>query len=978
MLNDRDRRIRRATLKAVPWKASVDTATFKRELRRAFGQLSTDFSTSPIDIENGIFYSQLEVLVYRTPDGELEYRLSYVHPRDPRRQETGESAVRDAFDYAVLSGYARWELSDFFPETLLSAETARAYSLIPTVSSSQSETSAADDALGAQLALLIQSLDQTETDWGIQVVFSSAPRLSARSRVGIEIRVVTSDTATQGPSADESASIDPVTALTEFAEADTTFPFELQTWGDEFPTFLKQSAVHSARTESIPIAAAGAYCPVPRKHALQTGIGGAVNGLETDALDRIRHLTEPNRVLGVESSVDAAKPITDPVPFGLPDRATSVLSVVHDDTLSATVGQFLKRHVTTGGPTFVFATDQAIIDHCAQYYCHLTATASHRDPALPEHISHQQLDPFLTRDQVTELRPWFESLLDSDNALYLINLADADPESVGAHATLLVRELSNAAADIAETTHEQPEAAKHAGNVLVCVPELVETSHSHIETLETTLRIPHTTRLALDVITTYDVATATENRRTMQALGESADAILADNAGPVPSVLSTDQLPAAQQRTVERLDTTAPAHVFLARINRTDGLSEPVVLPLIPLHVTSYYTDPENLRFTASQRDELPAVLSQLSTVDVPTVGTVDTDALPMGATNRAATTAVHDRHVPRRTGLPPTVTYDDERDCYTCTHCLDDDTQNATRRDATNDGLRHAIECCHSLKDADRDALRRMPDPALKLTPDEIEASPLRRKHLRFLKGLYLVATDQVDPYFEYDPLIDSSALIRDDYGLSGDDIDLLKNQGYLTKDTHPHLLYSLTADGRHLLNEPWQEHREFGPDTGELTESLQHQLLVRAATLDYKQRYEDSPDRHVKTYVPVDIDTGDGTVTKYIDVAVVDDDGTVIHATEAERRNNDQSDSIERTYQKMRAADPESARWVVPRQTDAAALFSDLAAEGANGTIDYSGTTYSDKTAVSQMNPNEPGITDIETIRPLKSGLENIPGRS
>lgn len=970
MLNDRDRRIRRATLKAVPRDATVDTDTLQRDLRRALAQLSTEFSTSPIDNENGLFYSQLEILAHRTAAGDLEYRLSYVHPRDPREMETGETAVGNAFEYATLTGFARWELADFFPTPLLSPETATAYSLIPTPDSGQTDPTVTP---GADLAAIIQALDQTPAEWGIQVLLSRAPRLASRSQVGMEIRIVTADQE-EADHAEERPATDPVTALTAVTES-TAMPLDLRTWDASFPSLFAQGVMRRDRTTPVPVASATGYCPVPRQRAIRIGIGGTVSGLETGPLEHIQNLAQPSRVLGVESPVDATGPITDVLPLGLPAHATSVLSVVHEDTLTAAVGQTLKQHVTTHGPTFVITNDSALVTACAKRYCHITATNAEYEPALPEHVTSQRLSAFLNSDRITELRPWFEDLLDSDDELYLIDLADTDPQAVGEQAALLLGELSNAADTLSETDQSTP----HVGNVLVAVPELVEHSNPQTDTVETALRITQTTGLGLDVITTYDTATDTGNDETVRTLGQSADAIIADNTGPAARFVTTDHSPAAQRDTAERLNTTATGIVDIARINRNDTLTQPVVLPLLPLHVTSYYTNPENLQCTKTQRNELATVLNQLSTVAVPTVGAIDAATLPVGATTQAATATSHNGHVPRRTGLPPSVEYDEARECYTCLTCLPDDGQNATRRDATNDGLRLAIECCSSLDDVDRHAVRRMPSPTLKLTAEEIDASNLQRKHLTFLKGLYLVETEQVHPYFEYDPLIDSGVVIRDDYNLTADDIELLKQHGYISKDIDPHVLYTLTSDGRHLLNEPWREGHEHGPYISELNDTLQHQTFVRAATLDYKHRYGDDPDLHIQTFVPVEVPTPDGTTTtKNIDVAVVDDDGNIIHATEAERENHDQPESIQDTYQKLVAAEPTTARWLVSNQTTAANVFTDLATEAAKGTINYSGTTYSTKTAIRDMNPDEPGITDIETIRTLKADLENIPAQT
>lgn len=969
-------RRRRATLRVVPKRATVDASQLRRSLRDALGCLTTDASSPPVRKDPDVYYAQLEVCVTRTAAGELEYRVSYVHPYDPRTMKTGEDAVNDLFDYSVRTGFAHWEPSDMFGETLLSDDAATAVSIIPT---SPSGEGAANQDPGAVLAAVIRALDAAPVQWGIQVVLSGVPRIASLrdGTCALEFRVLLAppeDTAENVKKEREDGTTPSNTAVSALSSlsVDSDGPlgsFDVRRFTDGFPWLVTNGLLAQQRQVTVPLEYAVGLLPVPRARALDTGVGGTINTHAPGYLDRLQHVTSPKRTLGLKTPLGTNHEVTTGVPVGLHTRQGSVVHVAGTQTRSTLTMTRLK-HQRLDRPTFVIADDPTLIKQCAATYCHLTATDDNVASTMPEHLSGDRLAPFLTPDRSAELRPWFEELL-NDETVYLINLANQDAENAGRAAALLTAELNNAAAN---TVADESNRA-HVANAIIAVDALTTHANPHTDRVDTTLRLARTTGVSLDLITSYRTALADQNTATVRSFVTSADGVVARGTGAAADVVSTTDLPTVQHRVGKDTNAQIPSQQALIRINSSNAIPEPVVSTGFPPHTTAFAPEPDEFVMKREQTAGLQDVLDSIATVPVPEPGAVNTDALTTGATVTAEATMTTTGHVPRRTGLPATVTYDADRDCYRCVDCDSRSEQSVTRCDVTNDGLKRAINCCSSLDDVDREQIRRMPEPELKLSPDDIQNSDLQRKHFRFLKGLYMIQTRDVDPYLEYDPLIDTAVKLRDDYSLTTSDISQLQAAGYVTEDSNPHLLYTLTADGRKVINEPWQRGSEFGPGIGELTETVEHQTMVRAARLDYEHRFGEDPALTVETYVPVEMETETGVKTKNIDVAVTDDDGDIIHATEAERENSDQSESVITTYRKLRAAAPETARWVVTSRSAAAHLCDDLAEQAAAGQIDYNGTTYTQQTSVTHMQPDDPGVTDIETVRRLRNSLANLP---
>ncbi|MFB1066724.1 hypothetical protein [Natrinema sp. H-ect4] len=947
-------RARRGTVTSVPRVTTLD-GVIEKPFRELLGSLP---SLAYFDADRNITYAPFELLVYRTADDDLVYRPSYLapHPNEREHKTGAEASFTTAFDYTDLTADPYWTPETLFEEHVCQPESGTLLELLPRDHGPSTTGSQSDPypsvAPSAGLVALIQTLDRTNTQWAIQLLCSSSS--------GMTLRVLL-DTTSRNTAQDCDLS-----PITNPDAQDRSHPLywlhPVERTDKEYSVCFRHALLKDGGSFDPPFNyARGFIYPPARKSSLRSGIGGTVSGLENGPTDKISALLDSKWVIGSESTFRADRQLKSRLGLGVPDLPASVLRVASPETLFH-VENTVVSALRSNRPTFVLSTSNTVITYCAYLYCHLYREDSAVDDIMvPERITGNALSPFLTEDRIAELRPWFKEMLTGPATFYLIDLSDHESltHCADESTALLLSELSNAGYGLGDT------APDCTGNVFTLTPQLLSATNAHQDIVERALRKTSEHRLAIDVATTYAVAES--NRSLWDSISQSADIVMAANDGQSASFVLDNRLLDSDCTLAKEITTNGSDALWNTRFDLRDWA--PFILPVRKLAQTDATPAPTETKSYPHQQDALEHVLSSFATVDVPDPG-VNTQVPSYTGLSASTGGSIRERtHIPRHTALPPAIEYDDTRQCYKCMQCFPDDGENASLRDATTDGLRAAITCCESLDEVDRDALRRMPDPALKVTAEDIEESDLSLNHFKFLKGLYLVETQQVDHYFEYDPLRDSGTKLRDDYDLAPADIDLLKQHGYITEDTDPHVLYTVTPAGRRHINEPWKQGQEYGPGIRELNDTLEHYTMVRGSELDYKARFGDDPTLHVETYVPIEVTTPDGeTVTKNIDVAVLDTDGNIIHATEAERENSDQNDSVVETYRKLCTADPDTARWVVPNSTAATNLFDDLATQAAAGRIDYSGATYSDTTSPADINPDEPGITAIEIIRNLK----------
>ena len=242
-----------------------------------------------------------------------------------------------------------------------------------------------------------------------------------------------------------------------------------------------------------------------------------------------------------------------------------------------------------------------------------------------------------------------------------------------------------------------------------------------------------------------------------------------------------------------------------------------------------------------------------------------------------AGSAAVSNSLLPYTKRLPDCLEYDDDRHALRCSSC-------ESRYDPTRTGIERAIECCHDLESVDRDQIP-VCELNLKLSADERTQSAYTDAQLQFLHAVYAAHQRRFDPELEYDPVSDSMHRLREYVGIDSDAVNRLLDDGLLTKDCqYPHVLYTVTPEGRTAAKIRHREGIAHGHGAGDLNESSLHVAMVALGERYIKAAFvEDSESTAVEVSPYHDVEDG------RLDVAGLDADGEVVVALEAERSNND-----------------------------------------------------------------------------------------
>jgi DNA helicase HerA-like ATPase len=320
----------------------------------------------------------------------------------------------------------------------------------------------------------------------------------------------------------------------------------------------------------------------------------------------------------------------------------------------------------------------------------------------------------------------------------------------------------------------------------------------------------------------------------------------------------------------------------------------------------------------------------------------------------------------PARRGLvyairqPKHATYDSELDALICTGCQ-------RRYDPTAEGMKRALSCCFELAQTDRDDIPVI-DYSLKLTPDEREATGYSEQQLWFLAAVHYAQQRRFDPVLEYDLLRDSMLRLQEYTGISPDEVQELLDADLLRHDCdYPHRLYSLSSDGRSLINETTREGLDYGDGAGDLGESSQHAMAVELGRLFIEREFVDDPASPVTqavSYYPVPGDT-----EHRLDAAGLDATGEIIITLEAERINHDLIEAVPSDFDKMAACDPAEAIWLAMERKGAHEILRALN-EPKHGPPRVS-KTYSKNTAPQRFAIDTPGGTAIHTVGYLQKRL-------
>ncbi|MFB6192090.1 MAG: hypothetical protein ABEI11_02075 [Haloarculaceae archaeon] len=220
------------------------------------------------------------------------------------------------------------------------------------------------------------------------------------------------------------------------------------------------------------------------------------------------------------------------------------------------------------------------------------------------------------------------------------------------------------------------------------------------------------------------------------------------------------------------------------------------------------------------------------------------------------------------------------------------------------------------------------------------------------------MIHQQRYDHEWEYDIVTDGMERLRAYAGIDDEEFGELVTDGLLTVDGDgPHTLYTVTADGRDVIDAAHREGQAHGDGAGDLSESSTHVMFVEAMRRGFHSEFvedADHPGTEVVTYHPVE--------KGRLDVAVLDDDGDVIVAGEAERSNNDTLRAVPDDYDKMAACDPDRAIWVVEGRAEGHEVIRALHnAPDGDPRVDR---TYEDSTALSNVSIEQPGFTEIFTI--------------
>ncbi|QZP38283.1 hypothetical protein [Halobaculum magnesiiphilum] len=312
---------------------------------------------------------------------------------------------------------------------------------------------------------------------------------------------------------------------------------------------------------------------------------------------------------------------------------------------------------------------------------------------------------------------------------------------------------------------------------------------------------------------------------------------------------------------------------------------------------------------------------------------------------------------------LPDCVSYADSHHAIACEH------PSCSRLyDPSYTGLLEAVRCHHSLADIAPESIPTI-EARLKLSAEEVAAAHVSIRGMVFLQ-VVLNATRGVYSPAEYDLVHDSMVELRKYCGLSRDELDELLDAGLVKRDDGLRAtLYTVTREGRALLNEHNREGIDHGDGYGDLEETATHRALVEALrryiVTEYKHSEESPVERVIPYYEPPE-------VAFRVDVAGVDGDGTVVVAGEGERKNNDAAEAAPRDFDKMAELGASEVLWAaVTRKAAHQAIIGPLS-DPADGEPRIE-SSYSQRTPMRDVNDaiDCAGLTEVFTMKHLRDAL-------
>ncbi|MFC4550427.1 MULTISPECIES: hypothetical protein [Halorussus] len=313
------------------------------------------------------------------------------------------------------------------------------------------------------------------------------------------------------------------------------------------------------------------------------------------------------------------------------------------------------------------------------------------------------------------------------------------------------------------------------------------------------------------------------------------------------------------------------------------------------------------------------------------------------------------DSALPYTKRLPVCIRYDEAVHAIVCTGC-------ESRHDPSFAGVKRGVECCSSLERIDRKDFP-ISSTNLMLSAREREESEYSDRQLAFLQAVHSAHQGEYDPEWEYDICWDDMTRLQEYVGIEAEEVQDLLDDDLLTLDcTHPHRLYTVTAEGRNEIQVAYREGLAYGHGVGDLGESSLHRVMVEFGRRYVEEAYANDAESDVVEVVPYyELDDG-----HRLDVAGLDVDGTIRAVLEAERVNHDVLRAVPEDYDKMAAFDPEDAIWVV-KNRDAAHDVLEALNDPPTGEIRVE-KTYSRSSPPRAFRLDAPGCSQIHTLQYLR----------
>jgi hypothetical protein len=327
---------------------------------------------------------------------------------------------------------------------------------------------------------------------------------------------------------------------------------------------------------------------------------------------------------------------------------------------------------------------------------------------------------------------------------------------------------------------------------------------------------------------------------------------------------------------------------------------------------------------------------------------------------------------LPLVTRLPGGARYNGESHSIECTAC-------GTRYESSFDGLLQAFGCHRDLAEIDRTKIPPV-ELNLSLNPTEISDAPITGMQIVSLQLLYNIGAGRYDRC-EIDLLFDPIPKILNGLGIDTGILSPLVDEGYLTRhQLKDYVYYTVTKQGRDLLEESNRRGIDWGHGEGDITESLLHRALVDAVARYLQEEYVDDPaspaSTVVKYYEPEQStieQAGLDPKTRF-DVVTITDSGVIHGIGEAELSNNDRATAALRDYEKIAAIEPEVALWGVPSSGKGHEAVIQPLSDPPEDVEDSSPRikSYSESTRIKDMSGfDAPGLTAIKTLSQFRKAL-------